>query len=203
MSKPDIPSREVVESLCLPSGGLDGGCLAFNEQIWIKYGAYVKLHEAAIQQYVHDHADPCVVRVPKVYDAFTLPRQNAAPITYIVMENIQGDDFVTYSKQNPEGASQALEAIEKAVRHIWEIPLPPTARLGPFGQEYPADRFFSDYGAERHFNNVVELEDWINSKLEEAERLDRVALKDEPLCICHCNLTLFNIKVGETIAILD
>lgn len=59
-----------------------------------------------------------------------------------------------------------MEAIPTAVRHIWDLPLPPGVPLGPFYQEMPVDRFFADFGAYRRFNELTELEDWINNKLD-------------------------------------
>lgn len=204
MAKSQIPSREVIESLCKMNGANSGG-LDYSDQIWIKYGTTVTLTEAAMQQYVHEHADPRIVRIPEVFDAFTITRPNEASVTYIVMENIKGDDFAVYRKRHPQAAGQALilERIADAVRHIWDIPLPPGAAIGPLGQQRPVDRFFSDCGSDRCFNDVVELQDWINAKLEEGAYPDRVILQGERLSICHCDLTQFNIKTGEPIAILD
>lgn len=119
------------------------------------------------------------------------------------MENVEDDDYDTFAKQHPEEAPKYLGAIAAAVRHIWDLPLPPDALVGPFEREIPADRFFSDCGSDRSFNNLVELEDWVNNKLEEAGRPHRVSLQGEQLYLCHCDLAGHNIKVGERITILD
>ncbi|OAA48910.1 phosphotransferase enzyme family protein [Beauveria brongniartii RCEF 3172] len=97
-----------------------------------------------MQQYVYEHAAPRVVRVPQVFDAFTITRPNGASVTHIVMENVEGGDFAAYSKWDPQVAEQAMERIANAVRHIWDLPLPPNAAIGPLGHETPVDRFFSD-----------------------------------------------------------
>lgn len=170
---------------------------------WIKYGMTVTLAEAAIQRYVYDNADPRIVRIAEVFDAFSIPQPNSPPMTYIVMENVKGDDYATYIKKHPQAAGQVLEAIANAVRHLWNIPLPRNASIGPFEQQRPVDRFFSDAGSDRIFNNLMELEDWINNKLKEGDYPDRIRLQGERLSLCHCDLTQFNIKVGEPIAILD
>lgn len=124
-------------------------------------------------------------------------------MTYIIMENVAGDDYATYRKLHLEEADQAIEAIADAVRHIWDVPLPRNAPLGPFEQQTPADRFFSDCGSDRIFDDVGELEHWINNKLVDGGYPDRTRLQGERLSICHCDLTQLNIKVGEPIAILD
>lgn len=67
----------------------------------------------------------------------------------------------------------------------------------------PVDRFFSDFGSDQMFNNLVELEDWINNKLTEGGYPDRIGLQGEQLSVCHCDLTQFNIKATEPITILD
>ncbi|POR32227.1 Phosphotransferase enzyme family protein [Tolypocladium paradoxum] len=203
MPRPQIPSRDAVLAACKAEGAETKG-LVYNDQIWIKYGATVRMAEAAIQRYVYENADPSIVRIPQVFDAFsTPPRPDAPARVYIIMEYVKDDDYVDYNKQHPQEAAQALEAIATAVRHIWDIPLPPNASVGPFEQQVPVDRFFADFGAGQVFNELVEIEDWINHKLEDARRPDRVSLQGERLCLCHCDLTQFNIKVGERITILD
>ncbi|KID94278.1 phosphotransferase enzyme family protein, partial [Metarhizium majus ARSEF 297] len=203
MDQIQIPSRDVVSSLCDAAGPETRG-FAYNDQIWIKYGKYVRLAEAAMQKYVHENADPSIVHIPKVFDAFSIPSgPDKSTMTYIVMENVKGSDFVDFKKEHPKEAEEAMEAIATAVRHIWDLPLPPGVPLGPFYQEMPVDRFFADFGAYRSFNDLTELEDWINNKLDKGGFQDRVALQGERLYICHCDLTQFNIRVGERIAILD
>jgi len=197
-----IPSRDVIVSLC-QDVQFETHSFAYNDHIWIKCGPGVTLGEAAIQRYVHRHADPNIVRIPEVYDAFTRPQPKAAALTYIVMENVKGDNYATFSEEHPEEAEQVLEAIANAVRHIWDIPLPPNASPGPFERQVPVDRLFSDCGPTSAFNNVTEMEDWLNNRLKQAGRPDRISLQGEPLSLCHCDLGPFNIRVGEPVAILD
>ncbi|KAH8719904.1 hypothetical protein HC256_000312 [Beauveria bassiana] len=159
--------------------------------------------EAAMQRYVYEHADPRIVRIPQVFDAFTITEPDGASVTYIVMENVEGGHFGAYSKWDPQEAEQAIERIANAVRHVWDLPLPPNAAIGPLGHERPVDSFFSDIGSDRAFNNAIELQDWINNKLNDAGRPDRVILEGERLSICHCDLTPFNVKMCEPIAIID
>ncbi|EFY84574.1 phosphotransferase enzyme family protein [Metarhizium acridum CQMa 102] len=202
MAQIQIPPRDAVPGLCDAKGPEPGG-FAYNDQIWIKYGVTVRLAEAAMQKYVHENADLAIVHIPKVFDAFRTSRPGHPPMTYIIMENVKGRDYVDFNKEHPQAAEQAMEAVATAVRHIWDIPLPPSVPLGPFDQQMPIDRFFADFGAGRTFNDLAELEDWINKKLDEAEYPDRVELRGERLSICHCDLTQFNIRVGERIALLD
>lgn len=116
------------------------------------------------------------------------------------MENVKGDDFSSCSRLPSQVAEESLERIANAVRHIWDIPLPPNSAIGSLGQQRPIDRFFSDCGSDRSFNNAIELEDWINTKLEEGSYSDRIILQGERLSRCHCDLTQFNIKMGECFA---
>ena len=202
MTRPYIPSRDEVKTLCDRDKRYHGG-FAFSDKVWIKFGIGVTLAEAAMQQYVYEKADPCIVRVPEVYDSFTIVKPSATPKGYIVMENVEGDDYFTYKKQHPEAVEENLQAIADAVRHIWSLPLPPDATPGPLGKQKPFHRFFSDVGAGRTFDNIVELEDWINAKLIADERPDRVNLRNEQLCICHLNLTGWNVKIGKPPAFLQ
>ncbi|KAH7320700.1 phosphotransferase enzyme family protein [Stachybotrys elegans] len=202
MPRPQIPKRDVVEALCKENGPKSNG-FAYSDEIWIKYGEGVTLAEAAIQRYVHNNVDPRIVHVPEVFDEFSTTRLNAPPITYIVMEIVKADDYATHRTKNPREAEEALTAIANAVRHIWDIPLPPNLSPGPFCQQEPVDRFFSDSGSGQIFNTLVELEVWINTKLTEGDYQDRVSFQGEQLCLCHCDLTQFNIMVSDRITILD
>lgn len=146
---------------------------------------------------------PIVVRIPEVYDAFTKTRSNSVSVTYIVMEKVKGDTFAEYRKLGPWAAGQAMVRIANAVRDIWDIPLPPNATIESLEQQRPVERLFSDCGLDRCFDDTIELEDWVNAKLERGGYPDRVALQGERLYICHCDLTQFNITMGEPIAIVD
>ena len=83
-------------------------------------------------------------------------------MTYIVMEKVEDEPCANYLKAHPDETETIMESVAKAVRHTWSLPLPPNTALGPIGKQVPVDRFFSDYGAGRTFDNVVELENWIN-----------------------------------------
>lgn len=107
MLDPLIPSQDEVLTLVKHHGWKKSG-FRFNEQIWIKYGAYVTLSEAAIQQHVYQNADPRILRVPKVYDAFAAPRPQDLPVTCIIMEYIEGDDYVDCYKKDSEAATENL-----------------------------------------------------------------------------------------------
>lgn len=148
---------------------------------------------------------PRIVRIPRVYDAFTMQDPGRGPFMYIVMEYMDGDDCAVYTKAHPDRTEALLAQIDDAVRHIWDLPPPPGITIGPLGQQIPADRFFSDCGADRRLDNVVQLQDWVNAKLEEAGRLKRAALQHERICICHNDLTEFNIRVTTSgaMALLD
>ncbi|KJZ76464.1 hypothetical protein HIM_04193 [Hirsutella minnesotensis 3608] len=202
MASLQAPSRHVVEALCREKGPKFNG-LAYDDHIWIKYDTGVTLAEAAIQRYVYEHADARIVRIPQVLDAFCSETSYGCPMTCIVMERIKGDDYATHIRQHPQEAEQILDAIAQAVRHIWDIPIPPDSQPGPLERQEPRDRFFSETGSERVFDNLFELESWINGKLEEARYQDRISLQGETLQICHGDLTQFNFKVGEPVALLD
>lgn len=186
MTKLHIPSRSEVENLCRVDESKNNG-VEYSDHIWVKYGMTVTLSEAAMQRYVHKHTDPQIIRVPEAFDAFTTTKPNGASVTYIVMENLKDDDNAVYSKKHPQRAEQALKQIAHTVHHIWELPLPPNVAIGPLGQRRPANRLFSDGGSDRSFGDIMELEDWINTKLEAGSYPDRARLQGERPSMCHCD----------------
>ncbi|VUC21297.1 unnamed protein product [Clonostachys rosea] len=195
MTQADLPSRETVESLCEERGFKSNG-FAFNDRIWVKYGTGATLAEAALQRYLCTKVDHNIVRIPEVFDAWKSEEKDYFSKVYILMENIQGEDYMTYSNNHTENVDSVFEAVVAAVRHIWEIPLPEKAKIGPLERQIPHDRFFGDYGAHRTFENLEELETWINNQLKEAEYKERVALQGEPLVICHGDIHPWNILVN-------
>jgi serine/threonine protein kinase len=191
MDRPQIPSREEVKALCERNGPRSNG-LAYGNDIWIKYGTGTTLAEAAIQRFVHENADRSLVHTPAVYDSFTVSAD-----TYIVMEKVEGEAYVDYKKQHPDKAETVLQAVADAIRHVWSLPLPPNASPGPFEGQIPEDRFFSDYSAGRTFENIAQLENWINDKLIYRNKPERVSFQYEKLQLCHNDLTQWNVMVDK------
>ncbi|KAL9595109.1 MAG: hypothetical protein Q9179_005109 [Wetmoreana sp. 5 TL-2023] len=185
MAPPSIPRGKVPEA-CARSG-TQINSVAYNENVWIKYGEGVTEAEAILQQHIHATADPRIVRIPEVYDYFTISSESARPITYIIMEHVFGTALTCNEPDD------VLDQVAAGVRHLWELPLPPQAAIGPLGGQIPHDWLFSDYGAGRTFQNANELQGWINKKLEVHGYTDRITLPLERF-ICHCDLSRSNIR---------
>jgi hypothetical protein len=193
MTSPFVP-RDAVVAACAISGHTTNG-IAYNDDIWIKYGDSVTEAEAILQQHVYEHADPSIFRTPKVYDFFTISSKDNISITYIVIEHVHGTALTTSEPDD------VLDRVAAAVRHLWELPLPPLAAIGPLADQIPFDWFFSDYGAGRTFQSVGELQNWINEKLKDNGYPDRITLSLD-CYICHGDLSQFNI-LRDPIIILD
>lgn len=202
MYLPSLPSRAAVIAACDANGPKANG-LAYSTEVWIKYGEGVTEAEAILQQFVHLHADPSILYTPVVYDYFTQSRYNSLPVSYIVMERVSGPSPAEYIKQPTDEADAVLEKIAAAVRHLWELPLPDQASIRPLQGQIPDDWFFSDYGADRSFQNVDDLEGWVNGRLADAGVVEPVDLKQFPRHICHCDLSQHNILYGDPVIILD
>lgn len=201
---PTIPSRsEVVAAYPVEAGDHEPHGIAYNDDLWTKYGRYVTVAEADMQRYVASKADKSIVRVPAIYDAWTVETPGAGSATYIIMENISEMDFVDFKEGHPDTWEDMLPAIEQAVRHIWALPPPPSIAIGSLDPETAVNRVFGDCGVDRTFGSVAELEDWLNSNLERGRWEERVNLRDETPHICHGDLTQYNIKIGQTPTILD
>ena len=198
MYRPQIPSREEIITLCEQNRPRSTGRgLAYGNDIWIKYGINTTLAEAAMQKFVHENSDRSLVYIPAVYDSFTATQPGQPPVTYIVMEKVEGEAYVNYKEHHPDKAENMLQAIADAARHIWSLPLPPNMSLGPIEGQVPEDRFFSDYGSGRTFENVTQLENWINEKLKFRNKPERVDFQSERLQVCHCDLTQWNVLVDK------
>lgn len=124
---------------------------AIGDNIWIKYGGHTTLAEAAMQCFIHQNADPSLVRVPAVYDCFTHHRPSQGTATFIVMDKVDGETFVEFRKNHPNEADSKIQAIIDAVHHIWTIPVPSGASSGPLGGKTPDDHFFASNGAGQDF----------------------------------------------------
>lgn len=203
MTRPQIPSREEVKKLCDKNGPFAKG-LTYGDKIWIKYGYGVTLGEAAIQKFVHEKADHRIVYTPEVYDSFSVvAKPGSRGMTYIVMEKVEGENYVDYTKQHPDETETVLQAIADVARHIWSLPLPPNTPPGSFGPELSVNRFFSDYGADRTFTDIEDLENWVNQKLIETKKPDRASFQSHQLCLCHMDLTQYHVLIGKPIILLD
>jgi serine/threonine protein kinase len=184
-----LPTHADVVALCEKAGPKQNG-FAYNEFIWIKYGECVTEAEAMIQQLVYRNTDPSIVRTPAVYDYFSKAR-----MTYIIMERVQGQAYGDHIKQHREQAPKLLEAVAEAVRHVWTIKVPPDASPGPLGRQIPEDRFFTDRGARQTFDTTADLERWVNAKLIDRGKSERVDFTLEKLYLCHCDLASHNILI--------
>lgn len=202
MNPPSLPSRADVIAACDANGPNANG-LAYNSEVWIKYGWGVTEAEAILQQFVHMNADPSILYTPAVYDYFARAQDDFLTVTYIVMERVSGPSPTEYIKEHADEADAVFNKIAAAVRHLWELPLPDQASIGPLHGQIPHDWFFSDYGAGRTFNDVDELEGWVNGRLADAGRGGQVDLKPFPRHICHCDLAQHNIIYGDPVIVLD
>ena len=193
MSNSQLPTRDQVIAICEANGPKSNG-VEFNSRVWIKYGIDVTEAEAIIQQHIHDHANHDILYTPKVYDCFTVEQPGMMRTTYIVQEMSTGVPFAEYKKQWPSAVEEMYIKIGDAVRHLWKIE-PSYQNIGPPKGQIPHGRFFSDYGAGRTFQNVAELQVWINTILENAGRPERVNCSQQVPRLRHCDLTQFNVHV--------
>ena len=201
MTNLKLPSREVVEALCNKDGARSSG-IPYDENIWIKYSTGTFPHEADIQRYLYKTADPSIVRIPQVFDSWTKQSPDwILPVAYIVMERIHDDDILEFLGNGTGTVQDLVLPIAKAVRHIWSLPLPPDATVGPLNQGIPHGAIFSDLGAPRYFTDLEDLENWINEQLTGNNHDLEVSLRDKQLHICHNDLSFSNIRVGDQLKI--
>lgn len=203
-------------------GGCEFGRLVVRiaENAVIKYGLGVTASEAATQAYVHRYIDPSIFRVPKVFRFFE-EKSDFGSTGYLVMEFIEG----TTLDRLDENAQSGLSArIANCLQHLWQIPVPTTARPGPYGGGEPTGHIWSDYGACTIFGTLLDMEDWLNVSLDIDEELakigrwdildyrapldsihDRLSLADCSLVMCHGDFAGRNaiLQTDGTLCILD
>ncbi|KAF3911618.1 hypothetical protein AA313_de0201067 [Arthrobotrys entomopaga] len=201
MSDPeiDIPSRKDVEAACRAKGN-DTNILWWSDQIVVKFCWTATIAEALMQQWVHCHADQSIFYTPKVYDCWREDRNAYNRYTYIVMERLRGKTIQDWMKTNPtEKETEAAKVkILKAIRHLWDLPVPLGTFVGPLGNQPPSDRFFGFNDVDRTFDSTEELETWINGLLiKGGGRGKPVSFRSQPRQLCHGDLTDYNIMIDD------
>ncbi len=194
-----LPTHQHVVALYNEQGSHKNG-FKYDELIWIKYGENVTEAEAVAQTFAYEHVDRNIIRIPEIYDCFS--EEN---MTYILMERVDGEDYRDYVKSHPTDGSEIYRSLVGAVRHFWALQIPADASPGPFVQQIPVDRFFSDRDAHQTFQTITEFEQWINRKLIDHHLDERVDFNSEQLLFCHCDLASHNIMILEngTLYIID
>jgi len=177
---------------------------------WITRDVVVKkifgaaLGEAQTQQWVYNHADPNILRVPKVHRYFEIPYvgyKTKPPANYyhgfIVMERVRGS-LVGHIDLTESQGQEVIPKVIKAVEHLRSLPWPEEQGPGPLAGGEPEGPMWSDDGAEVVFHTVQDMEDWMNERMgvyrESTRRFD---LSKETLELRHMDLARRNVIIGN------
>lgn len=125
------------------------------------------------------------------------------------MEYIRGRTLET---AEPESRPRLRQRVADAIRHLWQIHIPPGHSPGPLGGGHPRGYVWSDNGASISFKTLKEMEYFMNQCLElKNKRLKSRNLAVQPtvklnfrstnLVLCHTDLSQRNIIVTETVGI--
>jgi hypothetical protein len=126
---------------------------------WIKYGPYVTVEEALTQDFVAKSLSAkldATVRVPRVYDAFTI-MIGGWPFRYIVMEYIDA----------PDCTRKDVKLVAQAVQTLISV-RGPTSEPGHIGGGPVIHTFFADdWTSPFRYEMVNELERHVNGVSED------------------------------------
>ncbi|KAF3491811.1 uncharacterized protein GIQ15_01328 [Arthroderma uncinatum] len=165
----------------------------------VKYGAGVLPGEAATQHYAYQHVDPDIVRVPQVYRYFQDRSSPAWPTGYLFMEYIPGQNLKELI--NLDANDKITKRVTRIISHLGEIKGGTVP--GPVGGGVPYGYLWGDDGAKTEFSSLVDVNAWINRRIELLEKT--VDLTAYPLVLCHMDLCRRNIILMEdkSICLLD
>ncbi|KIY44911.1 hypothetical protein FISHEDRAFT_77130 [Fistulina hepatica ATCC 64428] len=196
LTNDDLPSRHENAALCQQAGYQRCGIPLRKEPggpilAWVKYGANVTRAEALTQNWLAEALDAnpeVAVRIPRVYDAFTIPTR-FFKMGHIVMQHIDA----------PDCEESDVELVAKAVE--WLICLKaPSFAPGPAGGGPVVHTFFYDWVSRITYNTVEELEDHVNGILalkEDTRRDSFVAEARHGFYLCPCDIDPGNFKKGR------
>ena len=173
-----LPPRHEIESICL-NADLYGRGIAIRKSpdgpivAWAKYGLNVTVAEALTQDWVARvlAADPTTfVHVPRVFDAFTVPKTHFN-IGIIVLEYIA----------LPDCDKRDSELVAKAVQRLHDLKAP-SLTPGPVGGGPAVHPFFLDWDSRITYKTVGELEEHINgvSELHLPDEYERLIIMVDP-----------------------
>jgi len=152
----NLPSHEHIIDICRKAGQCPGIllCNQSGEPIaWVKYGPNVAVHEALTQDWVAKNLEAnleATVRVPRVYDAFSLPT-TAWIIRFIVMEYIDA----------PDCTEKDVKCVAQAVQTLISI-RGPSSVPGHIGGGPVVHNFFDEWQSPFRYRTVGELEQHVN-----------------------------------------
>jgi len=153
----DLPSHDHIIAISRKAGECTGTLLRSQsgEPIaWVKYGPYFTVHEALTQDWVAKNleADPkATVRVPRVYDAFSLPTTSWT-IGFIVMEYIDA----------PDCTDEDIRCVSQAVQTLISIRGPNSVPGHIGGGPVVHNFFLDDWTPPFKYKTVDELEQHVN-----------------------------------------
>ncbi|OJA18084.1 hypothetical protein AZE42_09064 [Rhizopogon vesiculosus] len=188
----DLPSRDDIIAICSKAGECRGILLRNQpgEPIaWVKCGPNVTIDEALTQDWVARSLEATLdgtVRVPRVYDAFSVPTTSWT-IGFIVMEYIDAPDC---TEKNVKRVAQAVQA-------LISVRGPSSAPGHVCGGPVIHSFFIDDWTSPFRYETVDELEQHINGILRVGDNPKRVSLvtdASDGLYLCPCDINPRNFK---------
>lgn len=188
-------SEEYLISLCERAGredGLIGGLpegnwvVKLSDEIVVKFGYAVTAGEAATQEFARKHADPSIVRVPRVYRFFEEKSNYSMRQGYLFMEYISGQTLESFDLNEHR---DIVPRVAKIIAHLGNIPGGKVP--GPLAGSQPQGYLWGDYGAQTSFQFIDDLNAWLDRRL--VLRKLSIDLTPYPLVLCHMDLCRRNM----------
>lgn len=186
---------EIVQ-LCQPDKVLPSNILSnessgrrvirLTDGVVVKFGLGVTLQEASIQQLAFQTVDSDVLRIPQVHHFFSRSESKFGPIGYLVMENIDG---VTLERVRWEEKG-ILSRVVTALNALHSIS---SKHPGPISGGEAYGSLWSESGSGTTFDNIKDLEFYMNERLVYFQTSIRV--REEDLCLCHLDVAPRNFMI--------
>ena len=142
----------------------------------VKFGLGVTLQEARAQQLAFQKVGQNILRIPQVYRSFTRPDSKFRSTGYIMMENIDG-----FAIEHSDWQGQnLLHHVVAALNRLHSISSESPGSVSG-GESHGV--LWSEYGSQRAFRMVEDLEFYLNERL--AYFKSTIRIRKEELCFCH------------------
>lgn len=167
-----------------------------SEDVAVKFGIGVTAAEAESQRFAYENLDRKVVCVPRVVQFFTRPSSQLWTTGYLVMELVEGtvlDDLP------PVDALKLVNRVLQIVDHIRSVK--GGLRPGPVDGSHARGLLWSEGGSGQEFGSLMELQAYIDTRLDRVKSEVKINITDMNLALCHLDIAARNLIVGRDGAI--
>ena len=170
----------------------EDGCgrkvIQISPDLVVKFGLGVTFQEAHTQQFAFQKLNQAIVRVPQVHRFFTRHDTAFGSIGYLVMDNVEGVSLEHVDWEQLGWIPNVAAALNEMQSIRRTIP-------GPISGGEAHGCLWSEYGSGMAFDDIRDLESYLNERLSYFEQ--SIDLREEDLCLCHLDVTPRNFMIDS------